>query len=67
VQSRHHDRPLYIDGGARNRGRAIRRARFINHTDDELSLIETLVGRMPPFIHGKENYERPRPGDVYNR
>jgi hypothetical protein len=67
VVSRHHDKPLYIDGGGRNRGGAIRRARFINHTDDELALIETLVGRVPPFIHGKQNYERPRPDGVYGR
>lgn len=67
VLSRHHDKPLYIEGGGRNRGRSIRRAPFVNHTDDELALIETLVGRVPPFIHGKDIYERPRPSDVYGR
>ena len=41
-------------------GRAIRPAPFINHTDQELMLIETLVGRTPPFVFPKSDYTGPR-------
>jgi hypothetical protein len=56
VQATHHDRPLYILANAPD-GKTIRNAPFINHTDQELSLIETLVGRTPPWVF---------PGDLYN-
>ena len=59
VVSRHHDRPLYILTGERP-GRNIRLAPFINHTDQELMLIEALVGRTPPFVFPKDEYNRPR-------
>ena len=59
VQSKYHDRPLYIVKGAAP-GRNIRSAPFINHTDMELALIETLVGRTPPFVFGKDTYGGPR-------
>ena len=49
VVATHHDRPLYILAGTSNRGNSIRPAPFINHTDQELALIETLVGRTLPF------------------
>ena len=54
-----HDRPVYIvqDGA---KGKNIRNAPFINHTDLELALIETLVGRTPPFIFPNEAYTAPR-------
>ena len=59
VEALHHDRPLYIvkDGGA---GKNIRSAPFVNHTDPELALIEALVGRMPPYVFGKDSYSGPR-------
>lgn len=59
VVASHHDRPLYVvnDGG---KGRNIRSAPFINHTDLELALIETLVGRTPPFVFGNDSYTAPR-------
>lgn len=59
VVSEHHNRPLYIvgKGAAENR---IRNAPFINHTDQELMLIEALVGRTPPFVFPKDNYTGPR-------
>ena len=59
IRAKHHDRPVYIvgDGGP---GRNIRNAPFINHTDQELSLIETLVGRNPPFVFPKDDYTGPR-------
>jgi hypothetical protein len=55
VESRHHDEPLYILARAPE-GRSIRRAPFINHTDQELALIEALVGREPPFVFPSEDY-----------
>ncbi len=59
VQAKHHDRPLYILGKA-GAGQSIRPAPFINHTDQELALIETLVGRTPPFVFPKDSYSGPR-------
>jgi hypothetical protein len=59
VTAAHHERPLYIvkDGGA---GKNIRNAPFLNHSDQELSLIETLVGRKVPFVFSKDAYSAPR-------
>ncbi len=59
VVSRQHDRPLYILEGQLS-GQNIRAAPFINHTDQELMLIEALVGRTPPFVFPRNNYMRPR-------
>lgn len=59
VESKHHDRPLYIVGKSAS-GKAIRSAPFINHTDQELALIEALVGRTPPFTFQKDDYGGPR-------
>jgi hypothetical protein len=59
IVAKQHDRPVYIvkDGA---KGKNIRNAPFINHTDLELALIETLVGRTPPFIFPNESYTAPR-------
>lgn len=59
ISARHHDRPVYIvtDGGA---GNNIRNAPFVNHTDQELALIETLVGRKTPFVFSNDIYTGPR-------
>ena len=54
-----HDRPLYILAKAPP-GESIRPAPFINHTDQELQLIEALVGRVPPFVYPKDDYRAPR-------
>jgi len=59
VTASHHDRPLYILANEQ-KGKNIRVAPFINHTDQELMLIETLVGREPPFIFPKSDYTGPR-------
>lgn len=59
VISMHHDRPLYILGKS-DSGKAIRSAPFINHTDQELALIEALVGRTPPFNFQRDDYGGPR-------
>ena len=59
VAATRHDRPVYIvaDGSA---GNNIRNAPFINHTDQELALIETLVGRKTPFVFSGTTYTGPR-------
>lgn len=59
IVATHHDRPLYIvaDGSA---GNNIRGAPFINHTDQELALLETLVGRKTPFMFSNDVYTGPR-------
>lgn len=59
VESKHHDRPLYIVNDA-ERGKNIRNAPFINHTDQELALIEALVGRTTPFVFENDAYSAPR-------
>jgi hypothetical protein len=59
VVSRQHDKPLYILAGAKP-GQSIRGAPFINHTDQELMLIESLVGRAPPFVFPRGSYNAPR-------
>src|ERR1043166_9246309 len=59
VAAQHHDKPLYILTG-QSKGKNIRRAGFLNHTDQELMLIETLVGRKPPFVFPKDDYSGPR-------
>lgn len=59
IVARQHDRPVYIVGGA-PQGQAIRRAPFINHTDQELMLIESIVGRTPPFVFPGSAYSGPR-------
>ena len=59
--SRQHDRPLTIAAQRRSGSPTISDAPFFNHTDQELALIETLVGRVPPFTHPKSIYEGQRP------
>lgn len=59
VASKHHDKPLYILAG-QQQGQNIRRAGFINHTDQELMLIETLVGRTTPWVFAGDQYSAPR-------
>ncbi len=54
IVSKHHDAPRYVlKPGAAKR---IQPAPFINHTDLELTLIESLVGRAPPFALFDEGY-----------
>lgn len=62
VAATHHNKPLYILGGVGNRGKSIARAPFVNHTDQELALIEALVGRtLPPeFAFPAKNYDPSR-------
>ncbi|MBE0612280.1 MAG: FecR domain-containing protein [Burkholderiales bacterium] len=59
VVSKHHDRPLYVLAKPSG-GKSILAAPFINHTDQELMLIEALVGREPPFVFPNDAYSGPR-------
>jgi len=47
VRSRHHDQPRYIM--PKGAPQMIMMAPVINHSDAELTLLESLVGRSPPF------------------
>jgi hypothetical protein len=47
VRTTHHDQPRYIY--PKGMPRMIERAPVINHTDAELVLLESLVGRKVPF------------------
>ncbi len=57
VVTKHHDAPRFIYA-AKPAGKNIEEAPVFNHTDDELALIETLVGREVPFNTG--GYSAPR-------
>lgn len=54
VQSKHHDAPKYVTATGE-----IKPAPFINHTDEELMLIESLVGRTTPFAAFDDDYSGP--------
>lgn len=51
----HHDEPKFITK-KEHKGSRIRRAPFKNHTDLELKMLETLVGREVPFGLGGDLY-----------
>lgn len=59
VSSKHHDRPLYIfnDAPAGKHIRNVHDTEFAprrpNHSDNELIMLEALVGRTPPFAQQK--------------
>jgi len=59
IVSSHHDAPRYIVARG-DSGKRILKAPFKNHTDLELTLIEALVGRVPPFSLFDEGYGSPR-------
>ena len=48
----HHDAPRFIYPAGRPR--IIERAPVINHKDEELILLESLVGRVPPFVNSED-------------
>lgn len=52
IKTKHHDSPRYIIENAPV-GKKIQLAEMINHDDDELELIEALVGRVTPFSPGE--------------
>jgi hypothetical protein len=54
IETRHHDHPVYI-----NRDSSLPMmvdASVINHSDAELEMLESLVGRWPPFSQGGYRY-----------
>ena len=59
VTATHHDEPKYILEKP-SAGKLILPAPFINHDDDELILIEELVGRTVPFGLETDGYKGPR-------
>lgn len=46
LKSQHHDMPIYIP----SHGYDTQPAKMLDHRDDELKLLEALVGRLPPFM-----------------
>ena len=54
--SRHHDAPRYVLAAGPKR---ILPAPLINHTDQELALLEALEGRSPPFAPFDRDYGAP--------
>ncbi|MDA0226275.1 MAG: hypothetical protein O2975_09230 [Proteobacteria bacterium] len=48
VRTKHHDEPRYVM--AHGAPQMIMGAPIINHSDVELTLLESLVGRRPPFV-----------------
>ena len=59
IVATHHDKPLYITSGAAS-GKNVRPAGFKNHSDQELMLVESLVGRTVPFVFPGGDYSTPR-------
>lgn len=53
IRTTHHDHPLYIHNDMKMPKMMVP-ADVINHTDAELTLLESLVGRIPPFAGGKK-------------
>ncbi len=54
VKTTHHDSPRFIFPG--DSGRLIETAPVVDHTNDELIMLESLVGRSPPFT-GRQDDE----------
>ena len=52
VRTIHHEQPRYIYAAGRER--VVERAPMINHRDAELILLESMVGRVPPFVDSDE-------------
>jgi hypothetical protein len=48
VRTMHHEQPRYVM--AKGAPQMLMRAPVINHTDVELEMLESLVGREPPFV-----------------
>lgn len=51
VRTRHHESPRYIY--AKGAPKIMERAPVINHRDEELILLESLVGRVPAFLQNR--------------
>ena len=64
ITATHHDRPVYILTQGES-GKRVRAAPFIHHTDQELMLIESIVGRTVPFTFPASQYNAARRPDRY--
>lgn len=62
IETRYHEKPMVI---GREPGDVMRAAPVINHTDDELIMLEALTGRKPPFLAPSSGGNRP--GAAQNR
>lgn len=58
IQATYHDARIVL--AKPENGRLILPGPFINHTDEELSLIEALVGRKTPFNAMRQDYQGPQ-------
>lgn len=58
VDAGHHSPRYVLKPGSS--GQRIQEAPVVNHTDAELTLIESLVGRVPEFDGNYDDYSRPR-------
>ncbi len=61
VVTEHHEKPFYILPSA-SQGKFIIPATVFDHSDSELNVIESLVGRKTPFGDGGYKYERDAKG-----
>ena len=57
ITSKNHDEPRYISNNPSG-GTRIREAPVINHDNEELELLEAIVGRKLPDGFGKQSYEK---------
>lgn len=57
VSTTHHDAPRYIYAYGEMPIKMIEQAPVVNHTDAELTMLEALVGRKPPFIGSGLEYK----------
>ena len=55
IRTMHHDHPLYISDDMKMPSMMVT-APVVNHTDAELTLLENLVGRWPPFSGSSYRY-----------
>lgn len=66
ITTRHHDAPRWVHAKPQD-GKRITPAGFLNHSDEELMMLESLVGRTVPFQPSSggygDGYERPRRED----
>ena len=60
LATKYHDEPYYVLPKAASSGKLIVPAPVINHSDAELTLIEELVGRTPPFEFPGGGYQLKR-------
>lgn len=55
IETRHHDHPVYLHADGTQ---MMVPADVMNHSDSELILLESLVGRYPPFYGATDGYGR---------